>query len=91
MEIFPFGHVFRAGSRIRLSVETPGSNRARWRFLLTDYGQEVLHAISHSSEHPSSVLLPVIPDAQPPEALPPCPLRSQPCREYVEHANRLLD
>ena len=32
VEIMPFSHIFRAGSRIRLSVDTPGDSRARWRF-----------------------------------------------------------
>lgn len=91
VEIFPFGHVFRAGSRIRLSVETPGGNRARWQFQLTDYGEEVRHAISHSVVYPSSVLLPVIPDVEVPSELPPCELRSQPCRPFAEHVNLLLD
>src|SRR5207248_1418978 len=27
-----FQHVFRAGSRIRISVDTPGDSRAAWRF-----------------------------------------------------------
>jgi predicted acyl esterase len=91
VEIFPFGHVFRAGSRIRLSVETPGGNRARWQFQLTDYGEDVRHAIAHSAAYPSSVLLPVIPDVAAPGELPPCQLRSQPCRPFVEHLNLRLD
>ena len=30
VEIMPFGHVFRAGSRIRLIVDTPGDSMASW-------------------------------------------------------------
>ena len=51
-------------------------------------GDGVTHAVSHSATHPSSLLLPVIPDIDVPTPLPPCPsLRSQPCREYVPHVN----
>src|SRR4029077_18347459 len=32
IELFPFAHAFRAGSRIRLSVESPGGDRAIWKF-----------------------------------------------------------
>jgi len=52
----------------------------------------VYHAVSHSASHPSSVLLPVLPGVDVPTPLPPCPsLRSQPCRDYVPHANLLLE
>ncbi|MBI3122607.1 MAG: hypothetical protein HYZ03_10015, partial [candidate division NC10 bacterium] len=30
-----FGHAFRAGSRVRVSVDTPGGGNAEWRFALT--------------------------------------------------------
>ncbi len=89
VEIFPFAHVFRAGSRIRMSVASPGGNRARWRFDLTEYEGEVVHAVAHSAEHPSSLVLSVIPGITPPVALPPCALRAQPCRDYVPHVNTL--
>ncbi len=32
VELFPFAHVFRAGSRIRITVEAPGGNRPFWTF-----------------------------------------------------------
>ena len=49
---------------------------------------DVTHAVAHSEAHPSSIVLPVLPDIEPPEALPACPsLRSQPCRDYVPHTN----
>ena len=88
VEIYPFAHVFRAGSRIRIEVSTPGGNKGRWKFDVLQLGDGVTHAVSHSATHASSVLLPVIPDIDVPTPLPPCPgLRSQPCREYVPHVN----
>ncbi|MGH0036584.1 MAG: CocE/NonD family hydrolase [Myxococcota bacterium] len=88
VEIFPFAHVFRAGSRIRIAVTTPGGNRPLWKFETLEYDGEVEHAVSHSATHASSVVLPVLDGVVPPEELPACPsLRSQPCREYVPHVN----
>jgi predicted acyl esterase len=92
VEIYPFGHVFRAGSRLRISVSTPGGNKGRWQFDVLQFDGPVTHAVSHSASFASSVLLPVIPDVQVPTGLPACPgLRSQPCREYVPHLNARLD
>ena len=90
MEIFPFAHVFRAGSRIRVSVEAPGGDRPEWKFdalpLPTD-GQ-VLNTIAHSAAYPSRLVLPMVPDPVVPTGLPPCPsLRGQPCRTYVPVTN----
>jgi len=91
VELMPFGHVFRAGSRIRLQIDTPGDSRERWRFMLLEYASDdVKHYIAHSQAHPSSVLLPVIPGMQAPTGLPPCPgLRGQPCRPWVPYVNTL--
>jgi predicted acyl esterase len=92
VEMFPFAHVFRAGTQIRLSISTPGGNRPLWKFETLVYDGEVEHAVSHSAAHPSSVVLPVLEGVEPPSELPACPsLRSQPCREYVPHVNALLD
>ena len=88
VEIMPFGHIFRAGSRIRVSVDTPGDSMARWYFILLDHDEEVVHTIGHDLARPSSVALPVLPDVQVPTALPACPsLRGQPCRDYVPLEN----
>jgi predicted acyl esterase len=76
-------HVFRAGSRIRISVEAPGGDRTRWRFDTPATGGTVTNEIARAR-----VVLPVIPDVAAPPQLPPCPgLRGQPCRTYVPAAN----
>jgi len=91
VEIYPFGHVFRAGSQLRVSVSTPGANKGRWKFDVLDFGGPVTHAVSHSAPHASSLLLPVLPGLTAPVGLPACPgLRSQPCRAYVPHANMVV-
>jgi len=89
VEIFPFAHVFRAGSRIRVSVSSPGGNRGRWRFETLEFAaEEVRHAISHSAQFPSSILFPVIPGVEVESPLPPVPsLRAQPSRDYAPHTN----
>jgi predicted acyl esterase len=83
VEIMPFAHVFRAGSRVRISVDTPGDSRAAWRFILLDQDETVEHTIAHDAAHPSSVVLPLIPGEGAPTPLPPCAsLRGQVCRPY---------
>src|SRR5262249_54037470 len=32
LELFPFAYAFRAGSRVRISVEAPGADRPLWQF-----------------------------------------------------------
>jgi predicted acyl esterase len=83
VEIFPFAHVFRPGSRLRLNVEAPGGNRPLWTFDALG-GKDVTNWVAHSVHRPSSVALPVVSDIEVPAELPPCPtsLRAQPCRPY---------
>jgi putative CocE/NonD family hydrolase len=82
--IFASTHVFRAGSRIRISVEAPGGDRTRWRFDTLATNGLIVNEIGR----PSRLVLPVVADVQAPPELPPCPgLRGQPCRTYVPAAN----
>ena len=88
VELFPFAHVFRAGSRIRLSIEAPGGTRARWKFDALAPDGDVTNTAMRSAAAPSRVVLPVIPGITAPAAAPPCPsLRAQPCRTYAEITN----
>ncbi len=83
-----FGHVFRAGSRIRLIVDTPGGTRAAWEFANKVFPGTVRQDISHSAMYPSSVLLPVLQGVSSTTPLPPCPsLRAQECRDYMPYTN----
>ncbi len=85
--LFPFAHPFRAGSRIRLTVDAPGNSRAIWVFRTIDAGETV--TIAHDASHPSRLVLPVVPDVPAPTAVPPAcgALRGQPCRTFVPAAN----
>jgi hypothetical protein len=81
--LFPFAHIFRAGSRIRITVEAPGGNRPFWAFGDLAASGTVVNDIAHSIGRPSQVVLPVITDPAPgiPAAYPPCgSLRGEPCR-----------
>jgi uncharacterized protein len=84
-----FQHVFRSGSRIRISVDTPGDSRAEWRFELKTFSGEALYDIGHDATHASSVLLPVVPGITVPTPLAACPsLRGQQCRAFVPLTNQ---
>jgi hypothetical protein len=86
--IFAVAHVFRAGSRIRVSVEAPGGDRTRWAFATPLTGGLVTNEIERTAAHASRLVLPVVQDAAPPPELPACPgLRGQPCRSYEPAAN----
>jgi hypothetical protein len=89
VEIFPFGHVFRAGSRIRISVHTPGGDRPRWSWLLDPHPAGTTITVGHDAAHPSRVLLPLTANVPgTPATLPACPsLRGQPCRNFVPYQN----
>ncbi len=82
VEIFPFAHVFRAGSRIRLSVDAPGGNRPVWEFDTIAGGEQV--TIAADPVMASRIVLPVVPGIDAPDAYPECgALRGQPCRAYT--------
>jgi hypothetical protein len=87
IEIYPFAHAFRPGTQLRLTVSTPGGNKGRWKFDTLDLAPAT-HAVSHSASHPSSVVLPIIPGVNVPDALPTCPsLRGQYCRTHTAQVN----
>jgi len=82
VEVLPFGHVFRAGSRLRLIVDAPGGNRAVWAFDTTiAQGEQV--TIGHDAVTPSRLVLPVVDGIDAPDPAPACDsLRGQPCRAF---------
>lgn len=88
IEIMPFAHVFRKGSKIRVSIDTPGDSRARWKFELLEYDTNPTHYVAHNKDYASSIVLPIIPNIEVPENVPACnAYRGQPCRDYVEYTN----
>ena len=91
------GHVYRAGSRIRLTIAAPNGAQPIWAFDETQPANpdgspataEV--AVSWSPTQPAKLVLPVVPGLAAPagSAYPACPgLRNQPCRDYVPLANQ---
>ena len=86
--LFPFGHAFRAGSRVRIVVQPPGGNRPSWAFDALTYPKRVTNRIGVGGEHASRAVLPVVSGVDVPTPLPACgSLRGQPCRNYVAAAN----
>lgn len=84
-----FAHVMRAGSRVRIAVDTPGGTRADWRFSLKPFPGPVTYDIGHDAAHPSKVVLPRLTGVTPSTAPPPCPsLRGQPCRDWAAYVNQ---
>lgn len=87
--IAPFAHAFRAGSRLRVSVDTPGDSRAEWRFLLAEVPDDTRIAVGHDKARPSSVVLPVLAEVTAPTPLPDCTVRGQQCRVHEAYVNVL--
>ncbi|MCB0972529.1 MAG: CocE/NonD family hydrolase [Acidimicrobiales bacterium] len=82
LEVYPFAHAFREGSRVRIVISAPGGDRARWFFDTPTEPTDI--TVARSAAHPSAIVLPVVPGVEVPTDLPPCPsLRGQPCRPYV--------
>jgi uncharacterized protein len=89
VEMFPFAHVFRAGSRIRLIIDAPGATRPRWKFDALPAIGTVTNSVGLGGPIASRIVLPVITGIVPPATpLPPCPsLRGQPCRDAATIVN----
>jgi len=88
VEVFPFAHVFRAGSRIRVIIDAPGGSRPAWSFDdLPAQGHEV-NTIGRGGAYASRILLPVVSSVNIAPGLPACPgLRGQPCRPAATITN----
>ncbi len=83
------GHVYRAGSRIRVTIAAPNGDQPIWSFGETDPTGTATVSIARTKQMPSSVVLPVVPGVSVPTGLPPCPgLRGEPCRDYQPLVNR---
>jgi predicted acyl esterase len=81
VEIFPFGQVFRAGTRLRITIEAPNVQPELWGF--AGLPTPSVNSISTDPQNPSSVALPLVPlpagTTFPPER--PCGYQTnQPCR-----------
>ncbi len=85
------GHVYRAGSQIRIIISAIGGDQPIWAFdkAVPKRGKPTID-LAHSVDYPSSLLLPTVDQGIPaPTGLPPCPgLRGEPCRDYVPLKNK---
>jgi hypothetical protein len=79
LAVLPFDYVFRAGSRIRLVIDTP-SQTGGWNFEpLANAG---VNSILHDSKHGSKIVVGSVPGAAARAGYPTCDtLLNQPCRQ----------
>jgi len=78
------GHVYRAGSRVRVSLASPRGDQPIWAFREIQPRKNTKVTVAHGASRPSRLVLPVVAGIDAPTPLPPCPsLRGQPCRTYV--------
>ncbi|MCW2680541.1 MAG: hypothetical protein JWM62_1942 [Frankiales bacterium] len=85
IEVFPFGHVFREGSQVRITVAAPHVQPDLWGFTaLPVPAQNTIHT---GGLTPSSLVLPLLPAERAQADYPACGgihvLRNQPCRDAV--------
>ena len=86
LEVFPFGHAFREGSALRIYVEAPHTKPDLWGFAVLP--APAVNTIHTSTDYPSSIALPLLPDETAVGPLPDCnsestypaTVRNQPCR-----------
>jgi uncharacterized protein len=75
------GHLYRAGSRIRVTIAAPSGDQPVWSFAETVPRNRARVTVAFSHKHPSRLILPLVPGPPAPTPLPPCPsLRGEPCR-----------
>jgi uncharacterized protein len=84
------GHVYRAGSSIRVTISAPNGTQPVWSFGQTVPTGTATVSIKFSASMPSKLVLPVVPGVQVPTSLPACPsLRNEPCRSYQAIVNNV--
>jgi hypothetical protein len=83
------GHVYRAGSRIRVTIAAPGGAEPLWAFADANPSGTANVSVQFSPSMPSNLVLPVVPGVSVPTGYPPCQsLRNEPCRTYVPYVNQ---
>ncbi len=69
-----FGHAFRAGSRIRIAINTPGGDQPTWAYELLSVDPGTRHLVGTGGVATSSVALPVLAGRRRPHAAPRLPV-----------------
>ncbi|MEZ5144648.1 MAG: CocE/NonD family hydrolase [Acidimicrobiales bacterium] len=91
--LYPVAHPFRAGSRLRITIDTPGRDLPLWSFENPAYGTEpVFHEVARGGAHPSSLVLPLVTSVSGiPADRPACgSLRGQACRTFAAVTNEVV-
>jgi len=92
VEIPAFAHPFRAGSRLRMVVSSPGRDHGTWLFEPPQYAGTPEFHLGRGGNRASRIDLMVVPGVEVPAELPPCPgLRGQPCRELIASDNEAVE
>jgi predicted acyl esterase len=86
--IHPVAHAFRAGSRIRVTIQAPSGDRPRWAFASIDQGR-TRNTVGLGGARASRLVLPVLAGAtaKGTPLPPPTALRGQPSRAYAAASN----
>ena len=88
LPLYPFAHLFRAGSRLRLALSTPGRDHPFWCF---DNPIETgaSHRVGLGGAHPSALVLPIWKTevVHPLDHPPAGSLRGQPARDALPITN----
>ncbi|NLV55885.1 MAG: CocE/NonD family hydrolase [Acidimicrobiales bacterium] len=82
-----FAQAFRAGTRLRVVISSPGHDRGTWKFdTIGEPGER--REIGRGGEHASSIVLSTVTGIDVADGEPPCPsLRGQACRTYAALPN----
>jgi uncharacterized protein len=79
VEVLPFAHAFRAGSRLRVWIDAPTSHTGFWAFAF--HPEPAVNTVLHDADHPSRLVVGELPGESARAPLPACDaLRNQPCR-----------
>jgi uncharacterized protein len=83
------GHMYRAGSQIRVRISAPNGDQPIWSFSETVPSGTSDVQIAYGGDMASRLELPVVPGIAATTPLPPCPsLRNEPCRDYEPFTNQ---
>jgi predicted acyl esterase len=83
VQIHPSAYAFRAGHRIRITIQAPGGERPSWTFATIEDGS-IENTIQLGT---SKLVLPVV-SGSAGAPMPPCPSnRGMPCRAYAPASN----
>jgi putative CocE/NonD family hydrolase len=86
VELMPFDYVFRAGSSVRLTIDTPTAT-GLWAFLVNP--MPAVNTVLHDNAHDSQLVLGLVRGARARAAAQPCnTLLNQPCRKNVSRVPR---